>query len=159
MPHGKNVEYASLLRIYSFYLNCSRNRSKFFVCACMSYKVLSNARYRQYLRYKMLKKAASVHLLFSLREAMFLSSRKLSLIRSVSYSYMRRICSSGCFVLRRTSYASISNRKTIHHIARSGLSVKPETVPLSKGYGPSIFRAMAYVIHTWRVNASQREAS
>lgn len=48
------------------------------------------------------KRDVAMHLLFFISEGKmtFLSARKLSLTRSDSYSCMRRICSSGRFVLR-----------------------------------------------------------
>lgn len=58
MLHGKVCEYVSSANLIIVY--------EIFCLHVYELQVPSNARHRQYLQYKMLKKASSVHLLFFL---------------------------------------------------------------------------------------------
>lgn len=75
------------------------------------------------------------------------SSEVVSHEKLFSYSCMRRICSSRRFVLRGSPYVSVSNRKTIHHIDRSGLFAEMLSLLCL-----STSHATSCVIHMRRIN-------
>jgi len=100
------------------------------------------------------EKAMSVHSLFfaSERSAMFLPAWELSFIRSHSYSCMRRICSSECFVLRRSPMRPyLIERQSIMLIevdySRNLCSLSLSLSLAVEGSRLSVSHVMACVIH------------